>query len=165
MPRKKIDLSDKKKHLQFVYLTEEEHRDLCEIYGPDGAADWIEQLNDYIGSKGDKYESHYYTIRMWARRKAVRSSECGVRSNGNSNAERAMEVVIGALKNPAYRSMPEFTPQAHQATYTALARMGLSWPELKRRIGVEGPELIQEFKAQFLRAYAANAECGMRSAE
>jgi hypothetical protein len=163
--RKKIDIKDKKLFLNFVYLAEAEYALLCALLGKEETDRWIEELNGALGQHGYKYESHYWTIRNWARKKTVRSAECGVRSKDGDKAERAAEVVIEALKNPLHRSMPEFTTSAHQAAYTALARMGLSWPELKRRIAVEGPNILDEFRAQFLRAYAANAECGVWNAE
>jgi hypothetical protein len=153
MPRKKILITDKKKYLDFVYLAEEEYALLCALIGKEETDHWMEELNGALGQHGYKYESHYWTIRNWARKKSMRNAECGMRSKGKGDAERAAEIVIEALKDPRYRSMPEFTNSAHQAAYTALARMGLSWPELKRRIGVEGPEPLDEFKAQFLKGY------------
>jgi len=57
---------EKKLFLEFVYLTNDEHKKLLEKFGEEGTKDRIEKLNDYIGSKGAKYKSHYYTILNWA---------------------------------------------------------------------------------------------------
>ncbi len=62
---KKGNNIDKKQYLEFVYLTDKEHESLLEKYG-DRAKDYIERLNNYIGSKGKKYKSHYHTILTWA---------------------------------------------------------------------------------------------------
>jgi hypothetical protein len=156
VPRKRIDRKDKKCHLDFVWLSESEYAHLCELLGRDATEKWIDELNLYIGSKGDKYQSHYYTIMMWARR-AKRSAECGVRNKSKTQAEMAVELVIEALKHPRHQAMPEFTPQAHRAAYTALLRMGLSWPELRRRIP-ENPDHLAEFREVFLRAYVEGEE-------
>jgi len=57
----------KKKYLDFVLLTDEEYRKLKELMG-NRINDYLEQLNDYIGSKGKRYKSHYHTLRAWHRR-------------------------------------------------------------------------------------------------
>ncbi len=57
----------KKTYCEFVYLTEEEHTKLKEKFGPTLQAK-IQALNDYIGSTGKMYKSHYFTILSWARR-------------------------------------------------------------------------------------------------
>jgi len=58
----------KKKFLDFVFLAEPEHKKLIEKFGSDSAHERIEKLNEYIGSKGVKYSSHYFTILSWDRR-------------------------------------------------------------------------------------------------
>ena len=57
----------KNKYLEFVFLTNQEHEKLVEQFG-DGTKGWIERLNNYIGSKGKKYKSHYHTILAWHRK-------------------------------------------------------------------------------------------------
>ncbi|MGR3220921.1 MAG: replication protein [Candidatus Anammoxibacter sp.] len=81
---KKIDTKDtitknsktkeikKVKFLDFIYLSEDEHRKLVEKFGEDGTAKYIEKINSYahqIGSKKfkTKYDSHYHTILNWNR--------------------------------------------------------------------------------------------------
>lgn len=65
----KVNISEVKKlHFDFVLLTEKEKQDLVGKFGEAGAKDRIENLNCYLGSKGDKYKSHYHTILNWDRR-------------------------------------------------------------------------------------------------
>ena len=50
-----------------MLLTDEERDKLMAEY----PEDWQERINDlssYIASKGNKYKSHYATIRNWARK-------------------------------------------------------------------------------------------------
>jgi len=58
---------NKNKHGDFVFLTDQEYNKIITQFGAAGAADRIEALNLYIGSKGDKYKSHYSTILNWER--------------------------------------------------------------------------------------------------
>jgi hypothetical protein len=58
----------KGKFLEFVLLTEKEHLALIDIFGEITTNEYIQRLNDYIGSKGVKYKSHYHTILNWARK-------------------------------------------------------------------------------------------------
>ena len=57
----------KKKFLDFVLLTEEEYQKLIDKFGDVETEEMIEKLNNYIGSKGKKYKSHYFTILNWKR--------------------------------------------------------------------------------------------------
>lgn len=57
----------KDKFLEFVLLTKEEYSKLCERIGEETTNEWITRLNNYIGSKGKKYNSHYHTILTWIR--------------------------------------------------------------------------------------------------
>ncbi len=52
-----------------VFLTEEEYTKLCSDLSQSVVHLLIEELDDYIGSKGARYASHYHTIRSWARRR------------------------------------------------------------------------------------------------
>jgi len=58
----------KKLFLDFVRLSEAEYAKLVEQFSETGVKERIARLNDYIGSKGVKYKSHYYTILTWARK-------------------------------------------------------------------------------------------------
>jgi len=59
----------KKKCADFVEMTEKEHGALVERFGESVAADWIESLNLWKGSKGKKTKSDYLTILNWDRMK------------------------------------------------------------------------------------------------
>jgi hypothetical protein len=67
-------------HLEFVKLKPEEHEKLKQRYGEDMTKTMIERLNNYIGSKGVKYKSHYHTILNWANKDGVldKVSDSGV---------------------------------------------------------------------------------------
>jgi len=58
----------KKLFLEFVKLSEAEYSKLKEQFGESLAGQYIKCLNDYIGSKGVKYKSHFHTIQNWARK-------------------------------------------------------------------------------------------------
>lgn len=60
------DKTIKEKYLDFVLLTKDEHNKLSERFGLEYTSSSIERLNNYIGSKGKKYKSHYHTILSWA---------------------------------------------------------------------------------------------------
>jgi hypothetical protein len=57
--------ASKKQHLEFVWLTNSEIDNLIKKFGNDYTLSMISRLNNYIGSKGVKYKSHYYTILNW----------------------------------------------------------------------------------------------------
>ena len=68
---KKNDNNDKKlkeKYSEFVSLTEDEYSKLIEKFGESDTKDKIENLNNYIGSTGKKYKSHYHTILNWSKK-------------------------------------------------------------------------------------------------
>lgn len=58
----------KEKYLDFVLLTTDEYQKLLGKFGQKKLNDWIERVNDYIGSKGTKYKSHYHTILTWSKK-------------------------------------------------------------------------------------------------
>lgn len=64
----KNDKNGKKGYGEFVFLTEKEYQKLVERLGQALTTDYIERLNNYIGSKGKKYKSHYHTILSWVRK-------------------------------------------------------------------------------------------------
>lgn len=70
----KVKLS-KDKYKDFVLLTSEEYQKLIDTYGKPIIDSKINELNDYIGSKGRKYKSHYFTIVTWLRRDGVLPQE------------------------------------------------------------------------------------------
>lgn len=52
--------------LEHVFLTASEYQKLIDRLGAEKTDEYIERLNNYIGSKGKKYKSHYHTILNWA---------------------------------------------------------------------------------------------------
>jgi hypothetical protein len=55
-------------HREFVYLTKEQYDLLVDYMGEGNVDSYIDRLNDYIGAKGKRYNSHYHVIRGWFRR-------------------------------------------------------------------------------------------------
>ena len=58
----------KDKYGDFVKLTKDEHTKLTGRYSDIAIKSKIEDLNNYIGSTGKKYKSHYHTILAWLRK-------------------------------------------------------------------------------------------------
>ena len=56
----------KNTYLDFVKLTDDEYNKLKEKFSD--IDNHIENLNNYLGSTGKKYKSHYHTILSWARK-------------------------------------------------------------------------------------------------
>jgi hypothetical protein len=58
--------------LDFVYLSDTEYDKLEEEYGDNNTKKLIQSLNNYIGSKGTNYKSHFYTLKAWAKKDNLR---------------------------------------------------------------------------------------------
>lgn len=58
----------KEKFLEFIQLTQAEHDKLVIELGTSNLSRYMASLNDYIGSRGKHYKSHYHTILAWFRR-------------------------------------------------------------------------------------------------
>jgi hypothetical protein len=56
----------KERHGAYVLLSGEEYDNLVKRFGREDADRKIEKLDNYIGSRGRKYKSHYRTILVWA---------------------------------------------------------------------------------------------------
>jgi len=76
----------KKKFLNFVFLTSEEKEKLDEQLGKRTTSLYLEKLNNYIGSKGKKYRSHYHTILCWWRKEKEKNSAKKERERALANA-------------------------------------------------------------------------------
>ena len=63
-----VNGNDKDKHLEFVSLLESEHKKLLTQFGDERLKVMIENLNNYLGSTGKKYKSHYHTLLSWERK-------------------------------------------------------------------------------------------------
>lgn len=57
--------------LDYVYLSKEEYDKLIDRFGKEMVSAQISSLNNYIGSKGVKYKSHYHTILNWVNRSGL----------------------------------------------------------------------------------------------
>ena len=71
----KIQVKSKKKFLDFVLLTEDEHKKLFAEYGSRIVTDMMEKLNNYLGKTGKRYKSHYFTLKDWLRREGIKTKE------------------------------------------------------------------------------------------
>jgi hypothetical protein len=58
----------KVKHQDFVFLTDQEFEKLTAALGKRKTEQMIERLNNYVGSSGKAYKSHYHTILTWQKR-------------------------------------------------------------------------------------------------
>lgn len=61
-------LRNKKRHFDFVLLTDQEFEKLTADLGAGLRDEYIQKLNDYLGSTGRRYKSHYHTILTWWRK-------------------------------------------------------------------------------------------------
>ncbi len=61
---------EKNKYEDAVYLTQVEYDNLIERLGKALTQDYIERLDEYVGSQGKQYKSHYKTILSWYRKDA-----------------------------------------------------------------------------------------------
>ena len=64
--------SNKLKFWEFVRLSEQEYSNLITWYSIEKVKEVVQRLNTYIGSKWDKYKSHYHTIIMWFDRSGIK---------------------------------------------------------------------------------------------
>ena len=153
MARKKIDRKDKKCHREFVWLAESEYAHLCELIGKDQTERWIEELNLYIGSKGDPYESHYYAIQVWAKRAATKKTSATEIKGFGSEARRAADRVIDALRDVTKRLMPDFNDDRTKAAVISLLKTRrTTWPLLHDECREE-PDAVSVFREEFLKEY------------
>ena len=74
---KEKELKKPKKHtyLDFVKLTKAEYESLCKNYTKRVTEEYISRLNEYIGSKGKRYKSHYFTVLSWMRKDGIKPIE------------------------------------------------------------------------------------------
>ena len=63
---------EKKTYIQFVKLLESEHASLVLKLGNKNLDKLIENLNNYIGSTGRRYKSHYHTLLTWAKKDKIK---------------------------------------------------------------------------------------------
>ena len=61
----------KERYLDYVFLSKDEYQKLTNKYPRSIIKNKIEDLNNYIGSKGKRYKNHYHTILAWLRRDKI----------------------------------------------------------------------------------------------
>ena len=71
-------------YLEFVKLTDDEHTKLVERYGKKITDEYIDRLNDYIGSKDKRYKSHYHTLLQWIKKDNVQEVKDSIDPFGNT---------------------------------------------------------------------------------
>ncbi len=143
---------EKKLYLEFVQLTDDEHAKLLELLGAEALAFWLEELNDYLGQSEKnrrKYDSHYHTIRSWARRKGFNRSNSSNRSN--DEAQRAADRVIEALRDPANKYRPSFDERTVRALYTAQLKRQARWSDMHEKRHDQA--FLEELRADIIKNY------------
>jgi hypothetical protein len=60
---------------EFVALKDSEYEKLLEKLGLHLLDELIDDLNNYIGSTGKKYKSHYHTIRSWSKDRKAKAEK------------------------------------------------------------------------------------------
>ena len=157
MVRKKVLRKDKKCHGEFVWLAKSEYEHLGELLGKDATDKWIVELNLYIGSKGDPYESHYYTIQVWARRAAEKKTKGEVKvmkdekeiNHGNTvpSVQRTADRFLEALKGRD--TMGALDSDVRAAVYALMKKRNVNWPLLRHRV-LADPQLEEKVREEFV---------------
>jgi hypothetical protein len=161
MVRKKINHKDKKLHREFVWLASNEYEHLCTLLGKEETERLIEELNLYLGQSEKnqrKYDSHYYTIQVWARR-AGKSTFQAIAGDVVA-AKKAADRVIEALKDPANKTMPTFDQKTTQAAFAVMRKRMTRWPDLRemRHDGTYLEEIHAAIREAYSRGGAEGAE-------
>ncbi|WP_055737403.1 MULTISPECIES: hypothetical protein [Bacillaceae] len=87
---------EEKKNLyfDFVKLTESELNKLVDDLGKDITRELMIRLNDYIGSTGRRYKSHYFTIKSWSRKGGVKVDSGNSKGNKPSDGAEYDELSL-----------------------------------------------------------------------
>ena len=75
VPREEKIREEKRRYGDFVFLLESHYENLCVAYGKKIIDAKISDLNNYIGSTGRKYKSHYHTLLNWLKREGIQPTE------------------------------------------------------------------------------------------
>lgn len=81
--------NNKNQYLEYIQLSSNEYMSLLDRMGEEKTKEYIENLNNYIGSKGKKYKSHYHTILNWYNRDKERFTPKPTQKQINSIASMA----------------------------------------------------------------------------
>ena len=103
----KKEKNNKKKFLEFVLLTEEEHEKLVNQFWVKITNELIDRLNNYIWSTGKRYKSHYFTILNRARKEQPQRT---------TNVEK--ELAIQRHREMINEQIKSFTSQPKQNAET-----------------------------------------------
>jgi hypothetical protein len=79
--------------LDFVMLTKEEYGKLIDRFGEVETKELIERLNNYIGSTGKIYKSHYFTILNFAKNQINTLSKTKPKLPGEVAPPRRLEIL------------------------------------------------------------------------
>jgi hypothetical protein len=133
----------KGRYLEYVMLTDEQYAALLSLLGQDALAEWIEELNDYLGQSEKnrrKYDSHYHTIRAWARRAGKKKTPAA-----DSSAE--VNILLSAIGK--HDSLPADLPK-HIADrcMRMCQRLSVGWGRLHHRMGMDpdaGKQITRDY--------------------
>ena len=98
--REEESREEKSRYIEFVQLTKREYDKLIEIFGKKTTEEYIQRLNNYIGSKGKRYKSHYHTILTWADKDKAKPTEAQKRTKESLDRLNQMEVVTADENRP-----------------------------------------------------------------
>jgi hypothetical protein len=88
---------EKKSFSEFVVMTQGQHDQLAKKLGITVLNQYVERLNNYIGSKGKKYKSHYHTILSW-------TSKDGASAPVKTGTPRKEEPTVFVKPDPAQQA-------------------------------------------------------------
>jgi len=137
-------------HLEFVLLTKDQHVKLCKLLTPEGAAHWIEELDDYLGlseKNRRKYDSHYHAIRRWARLEAKKTGAGTGTQASSEKCARAADRFLADLKE--CNSWPNMTEEIRAIVYAVLRKQQKTWPALKKAL-LDDPTIADQLRSEFL---------------
>ena len=91
--KKEINIKEEKtKYKDFVSLTQIEFEKLVEQYDKVIIDTYIDKLNNYIGSKGTKYKSHYFTLLNWLKRDNIKTTT-NAKEDEQARLERLQRII------------------------------------------------------------------------
>jgi len=121
----------KEKYLDFVLLTKDEYDKLK--FGIRGDLDgWLHKLNDYLGSTGKRYKSHYHTILNWARKDNAILSDADIAERGKYLKLEAAAKRINEAINKKYGATPQ--PKEDHSTPEERAEAQAKYNECMARL-------------------------------
>jgi len=73
--RPKSKPEPKKHYGEYVLMTPAQHQKLIDDYGESTVQEYIDRMNEHVGSKGTRYKSHYHTAKVWMRKDGITPRE------------------------------------------------------------------------------------------